>query len=93
MVMGYSERQDRVIVYEFLLHEKSSANRAVPQIWMYRLAAHKPVAPMHWQYDEWYNSGVHETWGFQYVPARERFEGTTIITDSATDLRNLRKAR
>lgn len=78
MVMGYSERQDRVIVYEFLLTAKSSDKPPVAQSWMYRFAAHKPVAPMHWQYSELYNSGWREEWDFRYVPDRERFEGTTL---------------
>ena len=44
---------------------------------MYRFTYHKPIAPMHWHYDEWYNTGEREEWDFRYVPDRERFEGTT----------------
>ncbi len=93
MVMGYSELQDRVIVYEFLLREKSSAKPAAAQSWMYRFAAHPPIAPMYWRYTEFYNSGFSETWNFRYVPELERFEGTTLFMDSATTLRNLRKKK
>jgi hypothetical protein len=89
MVMGYSERQDRVIVYDFVLTGNSSGQPATPQRWMYRFAAHEPIAPMHWKYDEWYNSGLSQEWEFRFVPDDEKFEGTTVITDSATKLRNI----
>jgi hypothetical protein len=91
MVMGYSERQDRVIVYEFLLKDKSWDKPTEPQSWIYRFSFHKPIAPMHWRYDEWYNSGEREEWDFRYVPDRERFEGTTTVTDSRTNLKKLHK--
>jgi hypothetical protein len=41
MAMGYSERQDKVIVYEFLLRDKTSAEPAAPQTWMYRFNDHR----------------------------------------------------
>jgi hypothetical protein len=91
MVMGYSERQDRVIVYEFVLQDKSSDKPAVAQSWMYRFAAQRPIAPMHWQYSECYNSGWREEWDFRYIPDRERFEGTTLKAAGCTDLREPRK--
>lgn len=73
MVLGYSQRQDRVIRYEFLLG-------AEPQYWMYKFTFEHPVEPFHWHYIEEYNSGLRETYDFRYSLDRERFEGTVVST-------------
>ena len=86
MVLGYSVSQDRVIVYEFLLQ---GAKPDGPQSWMYRFTFRKPIAPMHWRYDDWYNSGRHIEYDFRYLAERERFEGTARIRD--IDLNQLKK--
>jgi len=93
MVMGYSERRDQVMIYEFLLQDKAAERQATPQTWMYRFTAHKPIGTMHWQYDEWYNSGAHEEWDFRYIPERETFVGSTVITSGSTNLRGRQKKR
>jgi hypothetical protein len=87
VALGYSQRQDRVIIYEFLLHGNLSGDQDVPQMWMYRFTFRKPIAMMHWRYDDWYNSGRHVKYEFRYVPEQEHFEGTVLITDSDTDLK------
>ena len=76
MVMGYSQRQDRVIVYEFLLTHPEPERSGEAQSWMYRFTFDRPVAPMHWKYTDWYNSGTSVDCDFRYFPERERFEGT-----------------
>ena len=80
MVLGYSQRQDRVIVYEFLIHS-NLPGEADSQVWMYGFTSRKPVAQLHWRYEDWYNSGRHLEYDFRYVPERECFEGTVLITD------------
>jgi hypothetical protein len=92
MVFGYSRRQDRVILYEFLLRDQATGKQDV-ETWMLRFTFQKPISPMHWIYDDWYNSGDDIKYDFRFVPARERFEGTKLLTDAATHLRNLRKTK
>ncbi len=88
MVFGYSQRQDRVILYQFLLRDQSSGKQDA-EVWMLRFTFQKPISPMHWRYDDWYNSGDDIKYDFRYVQERERFEGTKLYTDAATNLHNL----
>jgi hypothetical protein len=92
MVLGYSQRQDRVILYKFLLRDHSSGHEDA-EIWMLRFTSQKPISPMHWRYDDLYNSGDDIKYDFQYIPQRERFEGTKLETDAPIDLRNLQKKK
>lgn len=75
MLMGYSERQDRVITYEFLLKPGSPWERPGPREWMYRVTFRKPIEKMHWRYIDEYNSGARIEYDFRYQPDRERFQG------------------
>jgi len=75
MLMGYSQRQDRVIVYDFLFSPAASWEPPGPRQWMYRVTFRKPIERMHWRYVDEYNSGVHVEYDFRYLPDRERFEG------------------
>jgi len=92
MVLGYSQRQDRVIIYKFLFRDQSSGKQDT-EVWMLRFTFEKPISPMHWRYDDYYNSGEDIKYDFRYVPNRERFEGTLLVTDAAANLRNLQKEK
>jgi hypothetical protein len=92
MLLGYSQRQDRVIVYDFLLLDQSSGQQDA-EVWMLRFTFQKPVSPLHWRYDDRYNSGDDTKYDFRYIPERERFEGTKLDTDAATNLRQLQKKK
>ena len=87
MVWGYSQRQDRVIVYEFLIHSNLPGEQDAPRTWMYRFASRKPTGTLHWHYDDWYNSGLHLEYDFRYLPERENFEGTVRTTGGNTNVR------
>jgi hypothetical protein len=84
MVLGYSQRRDRVIVYEFPIHSNLPGQEDGSQMWMYRFTFRKPIAPLHWRYEDLYNSGRRLEYDFRYVPERERFEGTVLITGGDT---------
>jgi hypothetical protein len=86
MVIGYSQRQDRVISYAFHLRGDLWSVKDPVATWMDRFAFQKPLSPMHWRYDFWYNSGTHIAFDFRYVPEHECFEGTVRTSDSWTDL-------
>jgi hypothetical protein len=92
MVFGYSQRQDRVILYQFLLRDQSSGKQGA-EIWMLRFTFQKPISRMHWRYDDWYNTGDDIKYDFRYVQERERFEGTKLDTDAATNQRNFQKKK
>jgi hypothetical protein len=80
MVMGYSEPQDRVILYQFYFRDPVTKAQVPPKAWLLRFAFRKPIESMHWRYEDWYNSGTHDELDFRYIPARERFEGTERYT-------------
>lgn len=90
MVLGYSQRQDRVVVYSFHLAGRLWDKENPVTTWMDRFVMQKPISVMHWSYDFWYNSGKHVAFDFRYIPKRERFEGIVRTGDSATDLLNKR---
>jgi hypothetical protein len=92
MVFGYSQRQDRVILYQFLLRDQPSGKQDT-EVWMLRFTFQKPASPMHWRYDDWSNSGGDTKYDFRYVQELERFEGTKLYTDPDTNLRNLQKKK
>ena len=75
MLMGYSQRQDRVIAYEFSFKPAATWEPPGPREWMYRFTFRKPIEKMHWHYIDEYNSGVRVEYDFRYQPDRERFEG------------------
>jgi hypothetical protein len=75
MVMGYSQRQDRVIAYQFSFNPALPSEPAGPRAWMYRFTFRKPIDKMHWHYVDDYNSGARIEYDFRYLPDRERFEG------------------
>ena len=80
MVLGYSQRQDRVITYEFLIHS-NVPGESDSQLWMYGFTSRKPIEPLHWRYEDLLNSGRRLKYDFRYFPECERFEGTVLITD------------
>jgi len=75
MLMGYSQRLDRVIVYDFLFDPAAPWEPSGPRQWMYRITFRQPIETMHWRYVDEYNSGVHVDYDFRYLPDLERFEG------------------
>jgi hypothetical protein len=91
-IYGYSQRQDRVILYEFRLTDRASGKQNV-EAWMRRFTLQTPVAPMHWVYDDTYNTGGSIRYDFRYVPERERFEGTELRQDPATGIGNPQKKK
>jgi hypothetical protein len=90
MVLGYSPKQDRVILYRFLLRDQSSG-KLDTDVWRLAFTSRKPISPMHWRYDDWYNSGDDIKYNFHYVPERERFEGTELYTSPEANLRKVQK--
>jgi hypothetical protein len=91
-LFGYSQRQDRVIGYQFHLRERTTG-KVDDNDWMLGFTFQQLISPMHWQYDDHYNSGDDIKYDFRYVPERERFEGTKLHTDAAENLRKLHQKK
>ena len=78
-LIGYSEKQDRVIMYPIVLTEiagkKQSNSRS---FWADYLFDKKPVRPGFWKYEIDYRGrgGSLDHWEVSYNKAKEQFEGT-----------------
>jgi hypothetical protein len=81
-LIGYSEKQDRVIQYPVNLEviEGSKHSNSV-STWADYLFSTKPRRPGYWKYEIDYRgrAGALDKWEVQYNPAKERFEGKLIV--------------
>ncbi|HEY5074190.1 MAG TPA: hypothetical protein VII34_05785 [Pyrinomonadaceae bacterium] len=81
-LIGYSEKQDRVIQYPVSLEVidgSKHSNRVSP--WADYLFNTKPRRPGYWKYEIDYRgrAGSLDKWEVRYNPANERFEGKLIV--------------
>jgi len=81
-LIGYSEKQDRVIQYQIkleVLEGSKRSNRVTP--WADYLFSKKPLRPGVWKFEIDYRgrAGSLDKWEVRYNSAREQFEGTLII--------------
>jgi len=77
-LIGYSEKQDRVIQYPVELEViEGSKHSHIVTMWADYLFNKKPQRPGHWKYEIDYRgrAGTLDKWEVQYNPAQERFEG------------------
>jgi hypothetical protein len=81
-LIGYSEKQDRVIQYPVSLEviEGSKHSNRVT-MWADYLFNTKPRRPGYWKYEIDYRgrAGSLDKWEVQYNAAKERFEGKLIV--------------
>jgi hypothetical protein len=81
-LIGYSEKQDRVIQYPIKLEviEGSKHSRSVTP-WADYLFSKKPLRPGVWKYEIDYRgrAGTLDKWEVRYDAAQERFEGKLTI--------------
>jgi hypothetical protein len=80
-LIGYSERQDRVIQYETALTTEEGNNRSTMITrWVDYLFSKKPSAPGYWKYEIDYRGrgGSLDRYEIRYDRRRERFEGKLI---------------
>jgi len=81
-LIGYSEKQDRVIQYPVkltVLEGSKHSERVSP--WADYLFNKKPVRPGYWKYEIDYRgrAGSLDKWEVRYNAAREQFEGTLTV--------------
>lgn len=81
-LIGYSEKQDRVLQYPVNLEVIEGAkhsNRVT--LWADYLFSAKPRRPGYWEYEIDYRGrgGSLDKWEVRYNPAKERFEGTLTV--------------
>jgi hypothetical protein len=83
-LIGYSERQDKVIQYQTRLNTKDSKGKRSTrtQSWVDYLFSKKPVSPGLWKYEIDYRgrAGDLERFEVRYNKQAERFEGTEVDT-------------
>lgn len=83
-LIGYSEKQDRVIQYPVKLDvvEGTKHTERVSS-WADYLFNQKPRRPGYWKYEIDYRgrAGTLDKWEVTYKPAQERFEGTLTIVE------------
>lgn len=74
-LIGYSEKQDRVIQYPITVH---APERTTERYWLDSLFSKKPVRPMYWQYNVDYRGreGTLDMYRVKYDPKHEVFEAT-----------------
>jgi hypothetical protein len=82
-LIGYSEKQDRVIQYPVqldVIEGSKHSSRVTP--WADYLFSKKPVRPGYWKYEIDYRgrAGTLDKWEIRYNPAKEQFEGKLIIS-------------
>lgn len=81
-LIGYSEKQDRVIQYQVKLDvvEGTKHSERVSR-WADYLFNQKPRRPGYWKYEIDYRgrAGSLDKWEVRYNAAREQFEGTLIV--------------
>jgi hypothetical protein len=81
-LIGYSEKQDRVVQYPIHLEVVEGAKHSsTDSFWADYLFNKKPVRPGFWKYEIDYRgrAGSLDKWEVRYNPERERFEGKLII--------------
>ena len=81
-LIGYSERQDKVIQYETLLTIEEGNKRSVEtRRWVDYLFGQKPIAPRRWKYEIDYRGrgGTLDRYEIRYDTEREKFEGKLTI--------------
>jgi hypothetical protein len=83
-LIGYSERQDKVIQYQTRLSIKDSKGKrsSKTQHWVDYLFSKKPVSPGLWKYEIDYRgrAGELDRYEVHYDKQSERFEGTLVET-------------
>jgi hypothetical protein len=81
-LVGYSEKQDRVIHYLIKLEVIEGAKQSNrTAFWADYLFNKKPLQPGYWKYEIDYTGrgGTLDTWEVRYNPAKEQFEGKVIV--------------
>lgn len=81
-LIGYSEKQDRVIQYPVKLDVvEGGKHSARNSLWADYLFNQKPKRPGYWKYEIDYRgrAGSLDKWEVKYNAAREQFEGTLTI--------------
>ncbi|HVG34255.1 MAG TPA: hypothetical protein VM911_14290 [Pyrinomonadaceae bacterium] len=82
-LIGYSERQDKVIQYETVLEIVEEGNKHSVETlrWVDYLFGQKPVAPRRWKYQIDYRGrgGTLDRYEIRYDVAREKFEGKLTV--------------
>lgn len=81
-LIGYSEKQDRVIQYPVKLDVFEGAKQShCTLFWADYLFNKKPLQPGYWKYEIDYSGrgGTLDKWEVRYDPAQERFEGKLIV--------------
>jgi len=82
-LIGYSEKQDRVIQYPISLDILDGAKRTTKvSPWADYLFSRKPLRPGYWKYEVDYRGrgGSFDKWEVRYNRAMEQFEGKLILT-------------
>jgi hypothetical protein len=83
-LVGYSERQDRVIQYPVRVEVDFQGKRSIRQIcWVDYLFSQEPEGPGHWVYEIDYSGrgGMLNKYEIHYNRRAERFEGKIVYTD------------
>jgi hypothetical protein len=81
-LIGYSEKQDRVIQYAVHLDVIETARHSTrDSFWADYLFNKKPLRPGFWKYEVDYRgrAGSLDKWEVRYNPAKERFEGKLTV--------------
>ena len=81
-LIGYSEKQDRVITYQIDLDVVEGTKRSKSSSgWADYLFSKKPLRPGYWKYSIDYRgrAGTLDKWEVKYNRAKERFEGKLTI--------------
>jgi hypothetical protein len=82
-LVGYSEKQDRVIQYTVMLEATAEGKKMKQALkWVDYLFSKKPAAPGRWEYEIDYRgrAGTLDRYAVRYDGAAERFEGTVSFT-------------
>ncbi len=82
-LIGYSERQDKVVQYEVRLVTNSEGKRSVTTgLWTDYLFSKKPIGPGSWKYEIDYRGrgGSLAKYEIHYDKSTERFEGKLVET-------------
>ena len=87
-LIGYSEKQDRVIQYPVFLTSEEDGKKATDKLlWADYLFSKKPVAPGHWRYEIDYSGrgGCVDVYDLRYDAASESFKGTLRSSKCSED--------
>ena len=82
-LIGYSERQDRVIQYPIHLTIKGGQQESSVSPWADYLFSRRPARPGHWKYQIDYRrrGGSLDAYDVKYDREKERFEGSLTFTN------------